>query len=140
MAQIAEVFTRPSAPFRPRSAALPPSSVVHFAVFPEMEEIQAYAQERGWLAKGYRHIQVSWLELRYTTDGWKTTQVLRSTDVPSPVVSGYFFLPSVPRGSTVEFAVHVGLTCRAPTDNAAYRERGSFWFNNGGQNYLQTSR
>src|SRR5690242_12719398 len=113
-----EAFTRPSAPFRQRSAGLPPSSVVHFHVFPEMEEVQEYARAQGWLQRGFSQVQVTWLELRYTVDGWKTVHVLRSTDVPSPVVGGFFFLPAVPRGSDVELAVHAGLSCRAPGDTA----------------------
>src|SRR4051794_22652876 len=92
-------FAQPSAPFRQRSHGLPPSSVVHFHVYPEMREVREYAAAQGWLKKGFTTLQVPWVELRYTTDRWKTTQVLRSTDVPSPVVSGFFFLPAVPRGT-----------------------------------------
>jgi hypothetical protein len=135
-----EAFTRPSAPFRARSAGLPPSSVVHFHVFPEMEEVQRYARERGWLDKGHSVLSIAWLELHYSTDGWKTVKVLKSTDVPSPVVGGYFFLPGVPGGTRVDLAVQAGIICRAPNDLAGYRERGSLWFNNAGLNYRQTSR
>src|SRR5258705_508776 len=49
MASIVEAFTRPSAPFRARSAGLPPSSVVHFHVTPELLEVQAYARAQGVL-------------------------------------------------------------------------------------------
>jgi hypothetical protein len=114
--------------------------VVHFHVHSELAEVRAYAKAQGWLDRGFTHLQIAWLELRYTTDGWKTTQVLRSTDAPSPVVGGYFFLAGVPAGTEVELAVHAGLFCRAPTDLAGYRERGSLWFNNGGRNYRQFSR
>jgi hypothetical protein len=140
MGSLNEAFTRPSAPFRARSAGLPPSSVVHFHVWPEMDEVRAYASERGWLEKGFTQLSIGWTELRYSTDGWKTTHVLKSTDVPCPVVGGYYFLPGVPRGTDVEIAVQVGVFCRAPSDTAGYRERGSVWFNNSGRNYCQTSR
>jgi hypothetical protein len=119
---------------------LPASSVVHFHVGPEMDEVWRYAAERGWLEKGFTALSIGWLELRYSTDGWKTTHVTKSTDVPCPVVADYFFLPNVPRGTEVELAVQAGVLCRAPTDAAGYRERGSLWFNNGGQNYRQVSR
>jgi len=140
MGTLSEAFTRPSAPFRARSAGLPPSSVVHFHVGPELDEVRAFAAERGWLEKGYPQLSIGWTELRYTTDGWKTTHVLKSTDVPCPVVSGFFFLPGVARGTQVELAVHAGVFCRAASDTAGYRERGSLWFNNGGKNYRQQSR
>jgi hypothetical protein len=140
MSTPSEAFTRPSAPFRARSAGLPPSSVVHFHVHPEMEEVQRFARERGWLGQGFAQLSIGWLELRYSTDGWKTTHVLKSTDVPCPVVGGYYFLPGVPRGTEVELAVHAGVFCRASGDTAGYRERGSVWFNNGGKNYRQVSR
>jgi hypothetical protein len=139
MSSLSEAFSRPSAPFRARSAGLPPSSVVHFHIGPETEEVKRFALAQGWLDRGYSSLSIGWLELRYTTDGWKTTHVLKSTDVPSPVVAGFFFLPGVPPGSEVELAVHAGVFCRAPGDVAGYRERGSLWFNNGGLNYRQVS-
>jgi hypothetical protein len=140
MSSLSEAFTRPAAPFLVHSAALPPSSVVHFHVGPEMEDVKRFALAQGWLDKGYTALGIAWLELRYTTDGWKTTRVLKSTDVPSPVVGGFFFLPGVPKGTEVELAVHAGVFCRAPGDVAGYRERGSLWFNNGGRNFRQVSR
>jgi hypothetical protein len=134
-------LTRPATPFfRPRAVGQPPSSVVHFHVYPEMAEVRAYAEGQGWLSRGWSVLRIPWLELHYTTDGWQTARVLRSTDVPSPVVGGFFFLPDVPRGTLVELAVHAGVSCRALSDTAGYRERGSLWFNNGGSNYLQRSR
>jgi hypothetical protein len=125
---------------RPTTAVMPPMSTVHFLVHGEMPEVLAYAAARGWLEKGFSRITVTWLELRYTTDGWKTTHVLHSTDVPCPVVNGFFFLPDVPPGQEVEFAVHAGLACHAPTDTAGCRDVGDVWFNNGGANYRQKSR
>src|SRR5262249_18777050 len=98
------------------------------------------AHEQGWHATGFTALSVGWLELRYTTDGWKTTRVLKSTDVPCPVVGGYFFLAGVPIGTEVELAVHAGILCRSPGDRAGYRERGSLGFNNGGKNYRQLPR
>jgi hypothetical protein len=140
MSSLSEVFARPSAPFRQRAASLPPSSVVHFQVDPHLEEVLKFAASQGWSAKGFSALSINWVELRYSADGWKTTHVLRSTDVPSPYVSGFFFLAGVPCGTQLELAVHVGVLCRAPGDTAGYRERGSFWMNNRGHNYRQTTR
>ncbi len=125
---------------RPRSKSVPISSAVHFVVHPGMPELRAYAEARGWFSRGFHELSVPWVELAYTTDGWKTVRAVRSTDVPCPVVNGYFFLPHVPANSTVEFALHVGLSCHAPNDAAGEREHGDVWLNNGGQNYQQVSR
>ena len=127
-------------PFRPRSAHVAPTSAVHFLVHPGMDELRSYAATQGWTARGWTELNVPWLELHYTADGWKTTHLLRSTDVPCPIVNGFFYLPHVPRGSEVEFAVHVGLSCRAAHDSAGSRAEGNLWLNNGGQNYRQLSR
>ncbi len=104
-----------------------------------MDELQRYAREKGWPQAGYTHLTIHWLELHFTTDGWKTTHVLKSTDVPSPIIDGWFLLPYVPKGTALEFAIHVGLACHAPNDAAGYRERGELWLNNGGRNYSQTT-
>lgn len=125
---------------RPTSAPVAPLSTIHFLVHPQMPEVQAYAAARGWLEKGFTQVNVTWLELRYSTDGWKTTHVLHSTDVPCPVMNGYFFLPNVPAGVEVEFAVHAGLACHAPSDTAGSRDTGELWFNNGGANFRQRTR
>ncbi len=117
-----------------------PRATVHFYVHAGMSELRRYAEQRGWLAKGWTALSVPWLELHYTTDGWKTTRVLKSTDVPCPVVNGYFYLPFVEKEQEVEFAVQAGLTCRAPNDTAGERETGSFWFNNDGKNYRQRAK
>jgi hypothetical protein len=117
-----------------------PTSRIHFSVHPGMEELKAYAREQGWTAKGFTNLSVPWQELVYTTDNWKTTLSLKSTDVPSPIVNGFFSLPNVPKGTTVEFAIHVGVASHAPSDIAGYRERGELWLNNGGKNYSQVSQ
>lgn len=121
---------------------LPGTSVIHFHVHPGLAEIRAFAEEQGWLAKGFTELDVAWLELHFTTDGWATTRVLKSTDVPSPITDGWCSLPRVAAGETVEFAMHAGLTCRAPGDptHGMFREQGELWFNNGGSNYAQTAR
>lgn len=123
----------------PSSAPMVQMSSVHFMVHPEMTEVQAFAKAHGWLAQDYR-VSVAWQELHFTTDGWKTTRVVRSTDVPSPVVGGYFFLQGIPEGAMVEFAIHVGLACHAPQDTAGSRDTGELWLNNGGANYQQVTR
>lgn len=115
-------------------------SRIHFEVHPGLDEIQRYAREKGWLQAGFTELSIAWLELRFTTDGWKTTQTLKSTEVPSPVVDGWFSLADVPKGTAIEFAVHAGVACRSPSDAAGVRERGETWLNNGGKNYTQLSR
>ena len=117
-----------------------PTSRIHFNVHAAMPELQAYAREKGWVQRGFGHLSIPWQELRFTTDGWKTTQTLKSTDVPSPIVNGFFNLPNVPKGTTVEFAIHVGVASHAPGDIAGYRERGELWLNNGGRNFTQVSQ
>lgn len=127
-------------PFRPRSAHMVPTSAIHFAVHPGIDALQSFAAGQGWNSRGWTELAVPWVELRYTTDGWKTLHVLSSSDVPCPIVNGYFYLPNVPRGTEVEFALQVGLSCHAPSDGDHARAESSLWLNNGGQNYRQTSR
>ena len=116
------------------------ASSIHFDVHAGLDEVQRYAREKGWLKAGFTQLTFPWLELRFTTDGWKTTRSLKSTDVPSPVTKGAFTLHDVPKGTTVEFAIHVGIVCHAPNDAAGYRERGELWLNNAGRNYSQVTR
>lgn len=117
-----------------------PMSTVHFAVHPGMDEIQQLARARGWLDQGFTHLTVTWLELRWTADGWKTTHLVSSDDVPCPVVNGTFHLADCAPGTEVEFAIHCGVACHAPQDTAGARDVGELWFNNGGQNYRQVTR
>jgi hypothetical protein len=56
------------------------------------------------------------------------------------VVNGFFFLPNVAPGVEVEFAVHAGLACHAPSDTAGSRDTGDLWFNADGGNYRQQTR
>lgn len=115
-----------------------PSSRVHFDVHGGLPELQAYARERGWAAKGWT-MTFPWQELRFTTDGWRTMRVVKSTEVPSPLTNGFFTVP-VAKGTKVEFALHVGLASHAPGDAAGYREAGELWLNNGGHNYAQVTQ
>jgi hypothetical protein len=130
----------PTGLVRPQTTRVAPRSTIHFSVTPQLPEVMTFAADAGWLAQGFSVLSIRWLELRYSTDGWKTVQVLRSTDVPCPVVDGRFFLPELPADTEVEFAVHVGVACHAPQDTAGIRAQGDFWMNNGGQNYRQRSR
>jgi hypothetical protein len=114
-------------------------SQIHFLVHAGMEEVKGFAIEKGWLERGYSNLTIPWQELVFSTDGWKTVHTLKSTEVPSPVVNGVFTLPTVPKGTPVEFAVHVGVACHAPNDPAGYRERGDFWLNNSGRNFTQVT-
>ena len=117
-----------------------PTSAIHFLVHPGLPELQGCAAEQGWTARAWTELSVPWIELLYTTDGWKTSGVLHSTDVPCPIVNGFFYLPRIPRGTEVEFALQVGLACRAAHDSAGTRAETSVWLNNGGQNYRQLAR
>lgn len=125
---------------RPTTATITPTSAVHFLVHPAMQEVQAYVQQRGWFAQGFTSVSIEWLELHWTTDGWKTTHVLSSTDVPCPVMNGFFFLPNVPKGVEVEFAIRAGVACHAPHDTAGVRDTGELWLNNAGANFRQPTR
>lgn len=125
---------------RPVHPGLNPLSTVHFTVHNEMPELINGAHERGWYARGYSQLCINWQEMHYTTDGWKTVHVLKSTDVPCPVINGNFYLPNLAAGTAVEFAIRVGYGCRAPEDSSGYRDSAEHWFNNHGANYRQTSR
>lgn len=128
-------------PMRSRPGAVLPRSSIHFLVHPDMSELRALADAEGWFARGWTSLEVTWVELRYTTDGWRSMRTLRSTDVPCPIVNGHFFLPDVPAGTVVEFALHVGLGCRAPHDDPGQvRAETALWFNNDGRNFQQPSR
>ena len=117
-----------------------PTAMIHFLVHAGMPEVLKHAHDKGWLARGFTVLSIPWLELHFTTDGWVTSRVLKSTDVPCPVINGWYYLPHVHGGQVVEFAVHAGITCRAPEDQSASRDQGSLWFNNDGVNYTQTAR
>ena len=104
-----------------------------------MPEVIACAQENGWFKRGFHVLSVPWVEMRYTTDGWANSHTLKSTDVPCPVINGWYYLPHVRPGQEVEFAVQAGIGCRAPEDRAGLRDQGVLWFNNGGINYRQTA-
>ena len=116
------------------------TAMIHFLVHPMMPEISQFAQQSGWLERGFTVLSIPWLELHYSTDGWVTSRVLKSTDVPCPVINGWFYLGHVKAGDEVEFAVQAGIGCRTPEDRAGLREQGSLWFNNDGANYKQVAR
>ncbi|MDP2269414.1 MAG: hypothetical protein Q8K32_01710 [Archangium sp.] len=117
-----------------------PVSTVHFLVHGEMAELRRVAQARGWMERGFTALTVPWLELHWTSDGWKTLHVVSSNDVPCPVVNGTFHLAGCAPGTEVEFAVHVGMACHAPGDTAFARDVAELWLNNGGKNFVQTTR
>ncbi|MGV3625902.1 MAG: hypothetical protein ACO1OB_34145 [Archangium sp.] len=116
-----------------------PSSTLHFLVHPGMQELQREAANRGWHEKGWTTLSVAWMELHWTRDGWKTTNVLSSNDVPCPVMNGTFHLGNCAPGTDVEFAIRVGLAAHAPHDTAGARDVGEVWLNNDGKNFTQTS-
>lgn len=137
-----ETLVHPSSPsgvIHPVTTSVPAVSSVHFLVHAGMPEIQALAVRRGWVSQGFTTLSIPWTEMHWTTDGWKTVRVLRSTDVPCPVMNGYYFLPNVPCGSEVEFAVRAGVACHAPQDTAGMRDTTEIWFNNQGENYRQVT-
>lgn len=117
-----------------------PVSTVHFLVHGEMKELRQEAEARGWGQRGFSALTIPWLELHWSTDGWKTTHVVSSNDVPCPVVNGTFHLAGCAPGTEVEFAIHVGLACHAPGDTAFARDVGELWLNNDGKNFQQTTR
>jgi hypothetical protein len=125
---------------RPVTASVPQLSSLHFLVHPDLPEVQGLATSQGWHEKGFHTLSITWVELHWTVDGWKTKQVLRSTDVPCPMVNGTFFVPNVAAGSEVEFAIHAGIACHAPQDTAGVRESADLWLNNQGLNYHQVTR
>ena len=134
---------RPSPKVPPAGALLHsgvPTAMIHFLVHPDMPELRQYARDQGWFQRGFTVLSIPWLELHFTTDGWASTRVLHSTDVPCPVINGWYYLPNVRSGQVVEFAVQAGITCRTPEDHAASRDQGAIWFNNDGANYTQTAR
>lgn len=105
-----------------------------------MREVQALAQARGWIARGFTTQNIAWMEVHWTVDKWRSSHVLRSTDVPCPIVNGVCHLPNVAKGTEVEFAVRVGVSARAAHDTSGGRETHDLWFNNLGGNYTQTTK
>lgn len=125
---------------RPITAPVPTvTSEVHFLVHAAMAEVQRLAQERGWLERGFTALTIPWTELHVTLDNWKTVKVISSSDVPCPVVNGSYLLANITPGTEVQFAVHAGVACHAPHDTAGARDTAELWFNNDGQNYVQTT-
>src|SRR5262245_16771630 len=122
--------TQQGAPVFPRGMSV---SRVHFTVHSGLSEVRAAAQAHGW-----NSVSAEADEVRFTTDGWKTTRVVKSTDQPPTLTpDGNIYLPDVKLGTEVEFAVKVGVTPGAG-DAAAAREE--IWLNNGGQNYRQVTK
>ena len=113
----------------PRAQA---ASALHFDVHPGLADIRGYAEGKGWIHNGTTQLSIAWQSLIYTTDGWKTANELKSSEVPSPVANGRFTLPGVPSGTEVEFAIHVGV--------ASPGAEGDVWLNNGGQNFRQVTQ
>lgn len=127
----------PAANAAPPPAKTAPASAIRFDVHPGLPEVQDYARRQGWLDKGWTQVTIPWQDLVYTTDGWKTTNTLKSSETPSLLSDGRFLIPGVPAGTEVEFAIHAGIASQAPSDTSGYRERGDLWLNNGGGNYRQ---
>lgn len=117
-----------------------PVSTLHFLVHGDLPEVRRDAEARGWLARGFTHLTIPWLELHWTADGWKTKHVVSSNDVPCPIVNGTFHLSGCAAGTDVDFAIHVGVACHAPGDSAFARDVGDLWLNNAGQNYRQVTK
>src|SRR4051812_34155554 len=119
--------TEQGVPFHPKGMSV---STVHFEVHPALPEVQAAAQSHGWSA-----VAAETDEVRFTTDGWKTTHVVKAGDQPPPLAAdGRIFLPDVQQGTEVEFALKVGI------HPVAGGMRAEIWLNNGGQNYRQVTR
>jgi hypothetical protein len=122
--------TTQGVPFHPKGMSV---SSVHFQVHPGIEEVRAAAQAQGWGA-----VSAETEEVHFTTDGWKTARTVKAGDQPPPLAAdGRIFLPDVPQGTEVEFALLVGLR---PVDGGARSTRAEVWLNNGGQNYRQVTK
>ncbi len=117
-----------------------PSSTLEFLVHAGLPELRREAVRRGWLTKGFSSLTVTWLEVKWTADGWKSLHTVSSDDVPCPIVNGVIHLSGAAPGTPVEFAIRVGLACHAPEDTAGVREVGEVWLNNRGRNYTQTTK
>lgn len=122
--------TEQGAPVFPKGMAV---STVHFLVHSGLPEVQALTRARGWPA-----VEIETEEVRFTTDGWKSERVVRSSDQPPPCApDGRIFLPDVKQGTEVEFALRLGVKPAAP---GAHEARAEVWLNNGGQNYRQVTK
>lgn len=118
-----------------------PVSTVTLEVRAELPEVQGLARQEGWAEQGWTALDARPEEVHYTTDGWRTRSVLRSSDVPWPFAPhGQIFLAGIPAGTPVDFALQVEVLARRPADAGGERARGRVWLNNGGKNYRQSSR
>src|SRR5690348_5835204 len=94
--------TMQGAPLFPKGMSV---STVHFEVNPGLDEVRETARANGWSA-----VAAETEEVRFTTDGWKTTHVVKSTDQPPPLApDGHIYLADVRQGTEVEFALKVGV-------------------------------
>lgn len=139
-ARLSRVDSEPRGVITSMFASRGPVSMLHFLVHSDMSELRREAEARGWAERGFHALTVPWLELHWTSDGWKTTHVVSSNDVPCPVVNGTFHLSGCAPGTEVEFAIHVGIACHAPGDTAFARDVAQLWLNNDGRNFRQTTR
>jgi hypothetical protein len=139
----AKAAATPAKAAAPKAAATKPaaalSSSIHFHIHPGIPEILGYAQGRGWLANGWVVGSVPWYEVVFTTDHWKTTSHQKSTVAPDAAAHGKVVLEGVAPGTEIEFALNVGVACRAAADEKAPREQGDVWLNNAGANFRQTT-
>jgi hypothetical protein len=123
-------------------AALPKPAVtsqLEFFVHPGLGEVKAFADSKGWAQKGWTQLSTYGVDLVYSSDQWKTTRTLNSSQVPSPFVNGRFTIPDLPKGTSIEFAVKVYVAASDPHDIGGHRDRGEVWLNNGGKNFTQVT-
>jgi hypothetical protein len=116
------------------------SSQLEFFVHPGLNEVKAFAQSQGWPQKGWTQLSTYGVDLVYSSDSWKTTRTLNSSQVPSPFVNGRFTIPDLPQGTPIEFALKVYVAASDPHDIGGHRDRGEVWLNNGGKNFTQVTR
>jgi hypothetical protein len=122
--------TMQGAPIFPRGMTV---STVHFQVHPGLPEVQEVAQANGWHA-----VSIQTEELRYTTDGWKTEKVVRSSDQPPPMApDGRIYLAGVGQGTEVEFALRLTVV---PVDSGGGAVPAEVWLNSGGKNFRQVTK
>jgi len=101
------------------------TSRVHFVVHPGMQELRAYAETEGWIAKGFTVLSIAWQEAALL-DRWveddALAQVARRAQ---PHREWILHAAERRKGTTVKFAIHVGVASHLPSDIAGTRSAGT---------------
>lgn len=132
-----ELYRRTGEPMLPRglvvSTVTVPAAAIHDAAL-------HLAEERGWLRRGWSWVCGLLDEVRYTTDGWRTSHVLRAGDHPTRLTAdGRALLTEVEPGTEVEFAARIRVVALRPGRLEHPEARGEAWLNRPGENFHQRS-